>query len=774
MTCEEPAIPDGRDASRPGAPGFWTSTEVGAANAVVSSATPEAALLSAVLAASPIAAAVVAPDLTLLEVNQALCGLVGYRPEELLGTSLWELRHPGEIVSRLNGRSSVPWEARNSFDEQQRFRHRDGRMVTTRVKGSVLPRQVGCPQTYLLYVQDPGEPLQVDAGMASGESCTGQAVDLATDGFFALDREWRVTYINEAAAQILEQPRSALLGSNIWDVFPRAAESPFFMAADSALEDGIAGSVDHRCSPKGTSLTIHVRPAADGLSVFLQVGTLPQEPEPGWGTSDAKQRFILDHVPAVLYALAPDAEDTPLYFSPHHQELTGYTLEETLAGASNWLDLVHPDDRPRTAAENARSLAAGEKFQAEYRFRRKDGSYVWILDECVPVRDSHGDIISWQGVLLDITDRMAAQDARAHLASLVMSAEDAIISSDLDGLITSWNPGATRLYGYSEAEMLGTPFDRLLPSEIDRDELASRIRAVRSGAAVELFESQRQREDGTVIDVAIPMSPIRSENDTIIGLSTITRDVSDRNRVEQALRDALHVAETTARTKSLFLAMMSHELRTPVQSVLGYAELLLLDPEVLLTPDQLTDLTCIRDGARRLSRLIDHLLDLSRLEAGLLVLDLKPVAAADIVEVVRRDIITQVQSKHLSLEIDVPAALPLALCDPVRLRQIVLNLAENAVKFTDEGLVSIRGYQAENRLAIEVTDTGIGIAPDALPTIFEEFRQVDDKLTRRYGGAGLGLAIAQRLANLMQCTLSVSSEVGKGSRFVLEVPIAPE
>ena len=411
MTCEEPAIPDGRNALRPGAPGFWTSTEVGAANAVVSSATPEAALLSAVLAASPIGAAIVAPDLTLLEVNQALCGLVGYRPEELLGTSLWELRDPGEILSRLNGRSSVPWEARNSFDEQQRFRHRDGRTITTRVKGSALPRQVGRPQTYLLYVQDPGEPLPVHAAMTSGEFWTGQTVDFATDGFFALDREWRVTYINEAAAQILEQPRSALLGSNIWDVFPRAAESPFFMAADSALEDCIAGSGDHRCSPNGTSLNIHVRPAADGLSVFLQVGTLPQEPEPGWGTSDAKHRFILDHVPAVLYALAPDAEDTPLYFSPHHQELTGYTLEETLAGASNWLDLVHPDDRPRTAAENARSLAAGEKFQAEYRFRRKDGSYVWILDECVPVRDSHGDIISWQGVLLDITDRMAAQDA---------------------------------------------------------------------------------------------------------------------------------------------------------------------------------------------------------------------------------------------------------------------------------------------------------------------------------------------------------------------------
>ncbi|MCA9880653.1 MAG: HAMP domain-containing histidine kinase, partial [Thermomicrobiales bacterium] len=218
---------------------------------------------------------------------------------------------------------------------------------------------------------------------------------------------------------------------------------------------------------------------------------------------------------------------------------------------------------------------------------------------------------------------------------------------------------------------------------------------------------------------------------------------------------------------------MSHELRTPVQAVLGYAELLLLDPELALSPDQLADVTYIRNGAQRLDRLIDQLLDLSRLEAGRLVLEEKAAPLAGIVSDVRQSIATQAKARGLVLETDVPSSLPPALGDPDRLRQIVRILAENAVKFTEEGSVCIRVRELGDRLSVEVSDTGIGIAPEALPTIFEKFRQVESTLTRRYGGAGLGLAIAERLATQMRGSLRVSSEVGKGSTFILEIPRAP-
>lgn len=734
---------------------------------------PEAALLSTVLAIAPVGATITTPDLIMLEVNQALCDMLGYAAHELLGTSLWDLRLTGEAVHRLNGRLRVPDEAQVHFDEVHQFRHHDGHMMWTRVTGSSLPALEEATPTCIVYVQGLATPGNVAEEPPGRQFRARQVLDSITEGIYTLDRDWRVTYCNITAAERLRGSLEEPLGRSIWDVFPPAVETSFYTACQTAVRDSVPVSVETFYPPTRSWFEAHIYPAAGGLTVVSRNITEAKELELRLRTSDAHHRFLLDHVPAVIYALAPDAQQTRLYFSPRHQELTGYTLEETLANRGHWLDLVHPDDRARTAAENARADAEGVRFRAEYRLRRKDGSYVWVLDECVPVRDDDGNIIAWQGVVLDITDRVTAQAAQGHLAALVMSAEDAIISSDLDGLVTSWNPGATRLYGYLPEEILGQPFERLLPKAVDRESLATRIQAARSGATVELFETQRQHQDGSIVDVAITMSPIRDENDKIVGVSTITRDITERNRVERALREALAAAETAARTKSLFLAMMSHELRTPVQAVLGYAELLLLDPELALTPDQLADVTYIRNGARRLDKLIDQLLDLSRMEAGRLMLEVKPVALADVVGEVREDLAMQAKAKHLALEIDVPSSLPPVLGDRDRIRQIVLNLAENAVKFTDEGAVSICARAEGNRLAVEVSDTGIGIAPEALPTIFEEFRQVDSALTRRYSGAGLGLAIAERLAGQMHGALRVSSEVGKGSTFVLELPRAP-
>ncbi len=738
----------------------------------MSTEAPEETLLSAFLAASPLGAAITAPDLTLLDVNQALCDLLGYTSQELAGASLWELGPPAHAAPHQNGSMPSPDVVRDDFVEERCLRHHDGHVIWTRMTGSVLPAREGRPLTFLVYVQELAEPREATEVPLAAQFLSRQVLDSITDNIYVLDRNWRVTFCNAAAAQRLKIALREPLGTDFWEIFPLAVETPFYTACQTAVRDGVPVSVETFYPPTQSWFEAHVYPSGDGLTVVSRNITEAKELELSLRTSDAHHRFLLDHVPAVIYALANDAEQTRLYFSPRHVELTGYTLAETLTNPGHWLNLVHPDDRERTAAENARADVTGDRFRAEYRLRRKDGAYVWVLDECVPVRDDDGNIVTWQGVLVDITDRVTAQAAQGHLAALVMSAEDAIISSDLDGLITSWNPGATRLYGYRAEEILGQPFERLLPTAIDRDALAARIQVARSGATVDLVETQRQRQDGAVVDVAITMSSIRDENGKVIGVSTITRDITERNRVERALRNALEAAETAARTKSLFLAMMSHELRTPVQAVLGYADLLLLDPAISLTPDQLADVACIRNGARRLDKLIDQLLDLSRLEAGRLVLDIKAVPLADVVGEVRQDIAAQAKAKHLTLEIDVPASLPPALGDPDRLRQIVVNLAENAVKFTDAGAVSIRGREVGNRLAIEVSDTGIGIAPDALPMIFEQFRQVDSTPTRRHGGAGLGLAIADRLATQMHGTLRVCSEIGQGTTFVLEVPRA--
>jgi signal transduction histidine kinase len=236
------------------------------------------------------------------------------------------------------------------------------------------------------------------------------------------------------------------------------------------------------------------------------------------------------------------------------------------------------------------------------------------------------------------------------------------------------------------------------------------------------------------------------------------------------LQAALETAQAANQAKGLFLDMMSHELRTPLQAVLGYSEFLLEGSEGLLTVEQREDIGFIHQAGGRMIALINQMLDLSRMEAGRLELAAEPVDLVQVIEQVRQDVAPQAAAKSLRLQIDLSSSLPLVSGDAERVRQVLLNLVGNAVKFTDKGWVCITAAPTSSGgVDVVINDTGIGIQPDAVPFIFDEFRQVDSGLTRRRGGAGLGLAIARKLTQQMGGSISVSSQLGKGSTFTLHL-----
>lgn len=485
--------------------------------------------------------------------------------------------------------------------------------------------------------------------------------------------------------------------------------------------------------------------------------------------SEARYRALVDQLPGVVYVLDGDAHQSPLYYSPYLETLTGFTPEEALhrERGAPWWDHVHPDDRERVKEIDAVSVSTRSPFRAEFRTGRADGSYVWVLDDAVPILDESGAITSWQGILIDISDRIAAEDATASLAAIVEGADDAIISTTLDGIVTSWNHGAERVFGYPAAEKMSTPFNPLMTDWRP---------AMDPGVLHEIadrplrFEAIRFHRDGTPFHAAMSLSPIRDRLGQIAGISTILRDISAAKQAEEDLRAALETAQAATRTKGLFLAMMSHELRTPLQAVLGYSELLLGGPENSLSPEQREDIAFIHQGAGRMVSLIDQMLDLSRMEAGRLELTSHDLDLPEIMEQVRQDVAPQAAANGLELTMQLPRVLPRVVADPARVRQILLNLVGNAVKFTPEGAIDVQVSETDRELAIAVRDTGIGIPAEALPYIFEEFRQVEGNFTRRYGGAGLGLAISQRLAAQMGGRITVSSQPGAGSTFTLYLP----
>jgi two-component system, sensor histidine kinase and response regulator len=483
---------------------------------------------------------------------------------------------------------------------------------------------------------------------------------------------------------------------------------------------------------------------------------------------------LVEQLPAAVYMHADDDDETMIYLSPYFEELTGFSIErdDPCRTVRDWLDLIHPDDRERVLREGGSFDHEKNHLTQEYRFRRADGSYIWVSDIYAAMLDDAGQIIAWQGIMVDITARIEAREAISRLASIVEASDDAIISRTLtDGLITYWNPAAERLYGYTAQEAIGQPISLLF---VDKHARLITSPAPFASEPSRHFETRHIRKDGRIIDVAVTLFPVRDAEGNVTGISNITRDITDRMIAEQELRSALEAAEAGVRAKGLFLAMMSHELRTPLQAVLGYADFLLSQRSGALSAEQREDIGFIHQGASRMVYLIEQLLDLSRMEAGRLDLKREPVDVRRVMETVRQDVAPQAEAKGLTLTLALPGRLPRVVGDAERVRQIVLNLAGNAVKFTQAGEIQITARARPSWLEIAVRDTGVGIAPDDLEQIFEEFRQVDGKLSRRHGGAGLGLAIARRLAEQMGGTIAVQSTLGQGSTFTLRLPIAQD
>src|SRR5437868_541915 len=376
-------------------------------------------------------------------------------------------------------------------------------------------------------------------------------------------------------------------------------------------------------------------------------------------------------------------------------------------------------------------------------------------------------------VLLESSTRELASQ-HAYLDALIASTPVAIAVLDDQRCVRSVNPAFETLFGYSAADVVGASIDALIVPDSLRSESSDLEARARAGEIVRV-EVERRRKDGHHIQVRLSAAAVKAADEG--ALVALYEDIGDRKAAELAMRAARDLAERVARARSAFLANMSHEIRTPMNAVLGFVELV-LDTE--LAPEQRRALELVRSSSEALLTILNDILDYSKIEAEHLDLESIPFDLPKVVHATATLLAVRAREKHLELIVDVPPEVPhLVRGDPTRLRQVLVNLIGNAIKFTEAGEVAVAASVVQrdaDRASVQfrVRDTGIGIAADAQGTIFQEFTQADASMTRRFGGTGLGLAISRRLVGLMGGELTVTSEVGRGSEFAFTLPLPLE
>jgi len=456
-----------------------------------------------------------------------------------------------------------------------------------------------------------------------------------------------------------------------------------------------------------------------------------------------------------------------LWCGERFYETFGYKADEIEFTAVWWMGCVHPDDGERVSRNiNAAIESGDEHWASEYHFRRADGSYASVYDRCYILRDAAGKPLRMIGALMDISTLKRAEEA-------LRESQDRFTAFMDHSPTFAFLKDASGRYVYANR-----PFEGLLETNIEGKtafdwmgrEAAAEYRGhdltvLSSGKAAEFIEPI-PTPDGTRRDLLIFKFPVDASGQRFLGAVAV--DITERKRAERELQTAKEAAEAANRIKSEFLANMSHEIRTPMNGILGMTELVLGTD---LTAEQRDYLAAVKSSADALLILINDILDFSKIEAGKLELEKLEFDIRNNLEPTLKALAVRAQEKPLDLNCHIAPDVPRILVgDPGRLRQVVINLVGNAVKFTERGEVTLR-VEEESRegeavcLHFSISDTGIGISRDKQASIFEAFTQADGSTARRYGGTGLGLTISRRLVELMGGRIWLESETGSGSTF---------
>lgn len=605
-------------------------------------------------------------------------------------------------------------------------------------------------------------------------------VDSSSDAIISKDLNGIVTSWNKGAERMFGYTAAEAIGQSIAIVFPadRLDEEPGILAKIRRGEQ-----IDHYET---------VRRRKDGTPIDISLTVSPIVDDQGNVIGASKvardisaQKREHEHWRVTLSSigdavLATDAQGRIRFLNATAERLTGWNVQEAVGlPLDEVFQIVKEDEDRRPESPVGRVLRDGRVVELENHtlLVAKDRTKHPIDDTAAPIRDRHGNLIGVVLVFRDVSAHREAELAAARLAAIIAGTDDAIVSKDLQGIVTGWNPAAERIFGYTASEMIGESITRIIPP--DRIDEETQIMArLRRGERLDHFQTIRRRKDGQSIHVALTISPIKDKDGRVVGASKIARDVTALKAAEERLQAHAaeleqKVCERTAKLQEMvneleaFSYSLSHDMRAPLRAIHSFTEIVIADHGAKI-PEALEYLQRVIDAANRMDRLIRDVLDFARVSR--MDIELVPVQLEPLVEGIIKE---RPELQLPGVEISMGTPLLPVVGHEASLTQCLTNLLDNAAKFVEPGkrpIVRVFTEEAEGKVRICVRDNGIGIDVEAQQRLFGIFQRVHH--ARSYQGTGVGLAIVRKAAARMNGTVGVQSSPGLGSTFWIELPKA--
>ncbi|MBD2198225.1 MULTISPECIES: PAS domain-containing protein [Calothrix] len=726
-------------------------------------------------------------------ISENSVNVTGYTSAEFLSdSSFWIDRvHPGDVSRLLEGMSQL-FEQGYHIHEY-RFSHKAGYYIWLRNELRLVCDRYGNPVEIVGYAADISDRKQAELALEDSQRFIQQIADASPNMLYLYDLQSQCNvYVNREITSVLGYTPEAVqaMGANFLQDLLHPEDQERLVTQRESIAMAANGEIiefEYRMrdangqwrwlyswdtifsrDPEGqvqqiigTAQDITARKLAEQENLLLK----------------ERLQFVLSASPAVIFSCKPDRDYGTTFVSDNIYNVTGYTAAEFLTESSFWINHVHPEDLPQLLAKMPELFAQGQLIN-EYRFLHQAGHYIWMWNEIRLVRDSQGNPIEIVGYAADITERKRLEASQNRLIALLEASTDYILIADVAGNAIWNNSALKRLRGLDDGEIT-----QYKPSDYHPQQGVELLKQQAIPAAITngswLGENILLDAQGQEIPVSQLIIAHKCPQGEVEFFSTIMRDIRIQKEYEQGLERTNAELRRATRLKDEFLANMSHELRTPLNAILGMSESLLDMILGYLNHQQQQAIATIERSGQHLLALINDILELSKIEADKLELQIAKVSVAQLCKTSLDIVKQQAFKKQIHLHLSLAKLEKEIAVDERRIQQVLINLLSNAIKFTPSGgrvclevtVQNVGETTEENHWIIfSVSDTGIGIAPSDRAKLFQPFVQIDSSLNRKYEGSGLGLVLVKRITEMHGGYISLQSELGQGSCFSIYLP----